>query len=138
MVISVTFVDKFFSSFTISYSLVVVAVVVFINLCVCVCCSLSVRDYSQCSPPVRICAWPAAADFFLIIFFRVHTIPAYVKVRSDYPSDTEYTFLQQQKRMKKGKFFIIRERRWMDDSTTPMTLGTDCLNPLLSLPSISS
>ncbi len=26
----------------------------------------------------------------------------------------------------------------MDDSTTPMTLGTDCLNPLLSLPSISS
>ena len=40
--------------------------------------------------------------------------------------------------MKKREIFLLHERRWMDDSTTPMTLGTDCLNPLLSLPSISS
>ena len=84
----------------------------------------------------HLCAFAHGPQLiFFILFFRVPHIQAYAKVRSDYPSGTEYTFLQQQKRMKKREIFLLHERRWMDDSTTPMTLGTDCLNPLLSLPS---
>lgn len=61
----------------------------------------------------HLCAFAHGPQLiFFIIFFRVRTIPAYVKVRSDYqdPSDTEYTFLQQQKRMKKREiFYYTRE-----------------------------